>query len=92
MQERFHILFGKKRTTISVDSILSEMMAIKLGAIPNSEEAHRLLREWLQEKLPEKLGVSKGRKDASQWARRHLIEEISDKSLSKKWVDWRIDE
>jgi len=90
MQERFHIFFGKRRTTISVDSILSELMAIKLGAVPESEEAHRLLREWLQKKLPEKLGSSKGRKNASQWARRHMIEEIADKNLSNKWVDWTI--
>ncbi len=90
MQERFHILFGKKRTTISVDSILSEMMAIKLGVEPESEKAHQLLRKWLQEKLPENLGTNKGRKNASQWARRHMIEEIADKKLSERWVDWRI--
>jgi hypothetical protein len=86
---RFHITFGKKRTTIMVDTILSEMMAIKLGELPGTAEAHRAVRLWLQDTLVSALGNYEGRNDASQWARRYLIEAIADSKISKKWGDWK---
>ena len=89
MLQRFHITFGKKRTTITVDTILSEMMAIYLHQKPGTEEAHRAVRLWLQDILVSHLGNYEGRNDASQYARRHLIEAIADSKISKKWVDWK---
>jgi len=77
MQQTFHVQFDKKRTTISVDTILVVMMAARLGVSPDSQDAHGALRRWLQSVLPEKLGASSGRKSASQWARRYLIEEVA---------------
>ena len=92
MQDKYHITFGKRRTTLTVDSILSEMMAIKLKVEPRSEKAYSLIRQWLQKNVPEKLGVSRGRKNASQWTRRYLIEEIVDRKISNAWADWHINE
>lgn len=80
--------FGGKRTTISVDIILSELLAIKLGCIPDDDDAHGTVREWLQETLVAHLGDDDARKSASQFARKYLIEEITDKSLSKKRTLW----
>ena len=90
MQNKYHICFGKRRTTVVVDNILSEMMAIKLGIDPASEEAYQVIREWLQKTIPEKLGNTQGRKNASQWTRRYLIEEIADKIISNSWLDWTL--
>lgn len=92
MQTGYHITFGGHRTTVSVDKILSEMLAIQLGCTPGTREAHAVVREWLQETLVSKLGESAGRKSASQWARRYAIEAIADKSLSKKWEDWTLEQ
>ena len=88
MLEKYHITFGEKRTTISVDTILSQLMAIKLGKIPATLEAHGAVREWLQERLVFELGDDEVRKDASQWARRYLIESIVDKKISNQWENW----
>ena len=84
---RFHIWFGDKRTTISVDQILYELMAIRLKADFDSEEAHGIVREWLQDILVSHLGDEDVRKNASQWARRYLIEEIADKRLKSRWSE-----
>ena len=89
MLQRIHITFGKKRTTITVDTILSEMMAIHLHQKPGTEEANRAVRLWLQDTLVSHLGDFEGRNDASQHARRHLIEATADSKISKKWVDWK---
>ncbi len=90
-QKRFHIWFGKKRTTISVDSILFELLAIKLKYRPDDEYAHSAVREWLQDTVTSNLGDQPGRKNATQWTRRYLIEAIADKQLGRKWNDWIIE-
>ena len=38
MQERFHIQFDSRRTTITLDTVLSEMLAIKLGVSPDDKK------------------------------------------------------
>ncbi len=86
-QEQFHISFGKKRTTITVDIILSNLMAVKLGLSPESSEAKLMVKEWLQATLTDKLGTDASRKNASQWARKYLIEEVADKKLIAKLLD-----
>ncbi|MEO9206561.1 MAG: hypothetical protein ABI296_12760 [Gammaproteobacteria bacterium] len=45
---RYHIKVSDKRTTISLDKIISDLIAIKLGVDPSSEEAHSAVREQLE--------------------------------------------
>ena len=87
-QTRLHIRLGEQRTTISVDTILSAMLAIKLGQDPG--DTH-VVREWLQERLPAKIGTDRGiGKKASQHARILLIEAVADKKLSSAYDEWVI--
>ena len=87
-QQRLHIKLGDQRTTVTVDTILSTMLAIKLGQEPDDTRA---VREWLQARLPDKVGTDKGiGKRASQHARILLIEEIADTKLSAAYDDWVI--
>ena len=58
--QRFHIQFARHRTTVSVDKILSAMLAIKLGQEPETPAANRAVWEWLQERLPDKVGNDRG--------------------------------
>lgn len=90
LQTKFHVRFDGNRTTISVDTVLFELMALRLGVQPDDERAHGVVAEWLQDTVVSKLGDRSGRKDASQWARRYLIEEIVDTRLRKQWIAWRI--
>lgn len=87
-QIKFHIRFSEQRTTISVDTLLFEMMALRLKVEPDDEYAHSAVQQWLQDVMVSKLGDQPGRKNASQWARRYLIEEIADKRLHRRWEDW----
>ena len=89
-QIKFHISFSSQRTTISVDRILFELMVLRLKVRSDDEYAHSTVQEWLQDTMISKLGDQPGRKNASQWARRYLIEEIADKRLYNRWVDWRL--
>jgi len=88
-QLRLHIRLGSQRTTISADEMLCAMLAIKLGHDPDN--AGQVAREWLQERLPHKVGTGKGiGKRTSQAARELMIEAIADKKLSRAYDDWVI--
>ena len=90
IQIKFHISFSGQRTTISVDRLLFELVVLRLKVRPDDEYAHSTVQEWLQDTMVSKLGDQPGRKNASQWARRYLIEEIADKRLYNRWEDWRL--
>jgi len=88
-QTRLHIKLGEQRTTISADTILAVMLTIKLGQDPDN--AAQVAREWLQARLPDKVGTDKGKgKRTSQAARELMIEAIADKTLSTAYDDWVI--
>ena len=94
MLDRYHISFPKQRTTISLDTFLSDLLAIKLNIEPRTPEAHQVVREWLQEEILERLGEKpkNQRISASQWARHYVTMELLDKRLSKRYWDWRLGE
>ena len=86
---RYHIQFADHRTTVSVDTVLSSMLAIKLGHEPETPEGNRAVREWLQARLPDKVGNDKGiGKRTSQHAQALIVEAIADKKLSRAYDDW----
>ena len=88
---RYHIQFDNHRTTVSVDKILSAMLAIKLGHEPETLEGNRAVREWLQARLPHKVGNGRAiGKRTSQNAQALIIEAIADTKLSKRYCDWVI--
>ena len=85
-QTRMHIQLGEQRTTISVDDLLVGLLALKLGSQPDDV---RVVREWLQARLPDKIGIDKGiGKKASQHARVMMIEEVADIKLSSAYDNW----
>lgn len=92
VQNRYHISFQNRRTTITVDTFVSELLAVKLGILPDDPNAHGLVREWLETTLREKLGelVPSGNR-ISQYARQYAVEALADKKLMSKVWDWRIE-
>jgi hypothetical protein len=94
MLDRYHITFSKQRTTISLDTFLSDMLALKLKVEPRTPEAHQAVREWLQEVIVERLGdkPKNQRISASQWARFYVTMDLMDNKLSKRYWDWRLGE
>lgn len=86
MQPRYHVNLGDKRTTVSLDEVLTELLALKLGHTPNTPEAHSGIRQWLQDRLED--NNDPGRILVSQWLRREALLLVADKKLSKAYGDW----
>ena len=89
-QKRYHIYFKDRRTTITLDNIVSELLAFKLGIEPDHEDCHSTIRRWLQETITDKLGENvPGGNYVSQYARQYAIEAIAQPKLMQKVWDHR---
>ena len=84
--KRYHLSLGHKRTTVSLDNILSELLAIRLGLCPQSAQAHGAVRLWLQQQLDQ--ANDPGRIRVSQWLREQAILFLVDNKLSNTYLDW----
>lgn len=90
-QTRYHIQFNNRRTTITVDSIISELLAVNFGLLPDDPAAHATVRTWLEKTLHDKLGENvPGGNRISQYARVYAFEELAKKRLMDRVWDWRL--
>ena len=90
-QKCYHIRFNNRRTTITVDAIISELLAVKLGMLPDDPGAHSLVRDWMEKMLHDKLGENvPGGNRISQYARVYAIAALADKKLMKQVWNWRL--
>ena len=48
---RYQLNLSDKRITVSLDTPLADLLAIRLGACPQAPEAHGAVRAWLQHQL-----------------------------------------
>lgn len=87
--KRYHVILGSERTTVSLDDVLSELLALKFKELPDSLEAHQAIRNWLQALIDE--DNDPGRYRVSQWCRDQAILFLMDKTLSDRWKNWIVD-
>jgi hypothetical protein len=84
----YHVTRGSRRTTVCLDAILSELLALKLGVEPDAAEAHAAVRQWLQAELdvlddPDFMRIS-------SWLRKRAIESVIRDELAEAhgvWLD-----
>ncbi|MGD1984018.1 MAG: hypothetical protein PVF93_08955 [Chromatiaceae bacterium] len=86
---RYHVTLGSRRTTASLDTLLSDLLAIRLGARPQSSDVHHIVRTWLQQQLDQ--GNDPGRCLVSQWLRDQAVLFLVDKTLSDAYLEQLLD-
>lgn len=86
MNNRYHVRISHKRTTVSLDNILSALMSLYLGVEPGSPEAHKSVRIWMQERLDR--ANDPCRIHVSQWIKLEIVGELISKDLAEKYGDW----
>lgn len=85
---RYHIQLSKHRTTISVDKIVSDLLAIKLGFKPDTPEAYQAVRKRLDHLITDRGRSGHG---FSYYVTREAILDLVDNMLSEKYVDYIIE-
>ena len=84
--QRFHVRRGNKRTTVTLDSPLPELLALSLKVEPNTLAAKQVIERWLQERLDEHGDPERTR--VSQWLRGQAILHLLDTKISKRYDAW----
>lgn len=89
--DRYHIRFAGRRTTITLDKILSELLGAELGVALGEKTYHSTVQQWLQATLNDKLGHNvPGGNSISQYARQYAIEAIAKRELMDKVWESRL--
>lgn len=86
--QRYHLTLGPRRTTISLDNHLSVLLSLKLGYTPQTPQARRAVRHWLQARLDEHGDYN--RANTSQWLSEEVIRALVSaevKHLYNQWMD-----
>ncbi|MEQ1712180.1 MAG: hypothetical protein ABL908_12370 [Hyphomicrobium sp.] len=98
MQQRFHVFVAGKRTTVCLDNILSDLLALKLGSVPRSPDGSATVRVWLQQQIdgmPERWWRHRQarRKSmrVSQWASEAAIKAVADPLLIDGHRAWFVE-
>lgn len=91
-QDRYHIRFKGRRTTVTLDKILSNLIAAEFGVMPDRTDYHSTVQQWLQATLTDKLGQNvPGGNSISQYARKYAIEFIAKRELTERLMDWQLE-
>ena len=83
---KYHVMLGKRRTTITVNTMIANLLALKLGYAPETEEAYKALREYFQEKLDK--GKDSRRVLVSYWLQEQGLLELIDSGIAKNYWKW----
>jgi hypothetical protein len=82
----YHIMLGKRRTTVSLDSMIAFFLELKLGEEPGTPEAKRAVRAWLQTQLDE--DGDTGRVRVSQRLKFKALLALTDSGLLNRYWEW----
>lgn len=96
---RYHVTVSGKRTTVSLDNIVSDLLALRLGLVPRSAEATAAVGRWLQQQIDSKPNSWwRNRQRASrsphptsrvsQWAAEAVIKAVADPELMDLRRGW----
>ena len=87
---RFHVYLARHRTTVSLDTTLVTLLALKLNRTPGSPDAHQAIRHWLQQRLDDL--NDPGLYQVSQWLQSQVVLALVDHRLAKRYDKWLLDE
>ena len=77
--KRYHVEVHGRLTTVSMDNLLSEYLALRLDQRPYDEKtAHTLVRRWIQEVLNRSIAPDT---NVSQYIRDCALDFIADEKL-----------
>ena len=77
---RFHVTIQSRRTTVSLDPIVADLLAVALDQTPGSVAAHTAIRVWLDKSLSEWVAFDP-ELPVSRQATRLALRRIADPAL-----------
>jgi hypothetical protein len=85
--QRYHVRIGQRRTTVSMDNIVSEYLSLRLRVAPHDPKSHGTVRAWLQEKLNRISDPNQNQ--VSQWLLGQALRAMVTEDLRHRYDSWR---
>lgn len=85
----YQLTLGDNPTTVRLDPLLNDLLALRLGACPQSTQARRTVRVWLQQQLDQTHDPRRVR--VSRWLTHQALLFLVDKPLSETYLDWLLE-
>jgi len=86
IQVKYHVKLGSRRTTVNMDRMLSDLLALDIGLKPDAPDAHATVCKWLQAELDEDNDPLHAH--VSHWLRRQAIKRMISDDLAKAYAAW----
>jgi hypothetical protein len=86
---RYQLTLGEKTIIVRLEPLLADLLALRLGACPQSSQARRTVRAWLQQQLDH--NPDPGRVRVSRWLTHEALLFLVDKPLSDTYLDWLLE-
>ena len=82
------VSFGhhEKRTTVSLDKYLSELVCLRLGVEPDAPTAYQTVKTWIESLLNGKEHAPDF--NLSRWVRHQAFDLIIDAQLNSTYGEW----
>jgi hypothetical protein len=89
---RFHVMIDQVRTTVTVAPVLCELLALKLGAVPQTPAARAALRAWLQAEIDRDPGAVRYGRASQRLAHQAMLHIAAPSLLSRRdhWLEQRL--
>jgi hypothetical protein len=71
--DRYHVMIDQIRTTVTLAPVVSELLALKLGAQPQTPTAHAALRAWLQQEIDRDPGAVRHGRASQRLAQQAIL-------------------
>ena len=84
--QRYHVSLGPKRTTVSLDNLLSVLLSLELGHAPETPQGQRAVRNWLQARLDN--NGDHNRVQTSQWLSEEVIHALVSPRVQELYGQW----
>lgn len=84
--QRYHVTLGSRRTSVSLDNFLSLLLSLKLGHTPQTPQAQRAVRHWLQARLDEHGDYN--RVQTSQWLTEEVLHALISAEVTNLYDQW----
>lgn len=77
---------GTKKTTISIETLAYEFLCIKLQVEPHSKASHKVIREWVREKIETDYSYDPEAPYLfSTWLKKIILWEIVSDEVAEEW-------
>lgn len=86
---RFRLRLGARRISVTLDPLMCGYLALYLGYGPDTREARRAVRRWLQQRLD--ANADPHRVAVRRWLQQEILIALVDPRIAQAYDRWQLE-